>query len=325
MRPRWLVTWAVALFLWWHPMPSLAQSQSFDVWLEAFRTEALGSGIDPMVVDDALGGLQPLQEVIDLDRRQFRGGGTFQGYRERVLSSSRIANGQQLYREHRALLNEVSAQYGVQPRFIVALWGVESTYGAYKGQYPVIASLATLAWEGRRAAFFRSELLNALKIVDNGDIEVGLMLGSWAGAMGQSQFMPSSYLDRAVDFDGDGRRDIWTSLPDVFASIANYLSDFGWSDEYTWGRQVIPPASVEPQLMGLDARQRLDDWQRSGVRRLDGSDLPAVPIDASLIWTDERVGPAYLVYDNFRVLMRWNRSTFFGLTVGELSDRIRDG
>jgi len=242
-----------------------------------------------------------------------------------VLSESRIERGRELYREHRGLLDRVAADYGVQPRFIVALWGIESSYGSFGGDFPVIAALATLAHDGRRASFFRGELLKALRIVDRGDITVEQMTGSWAGAMGQSQFMPSSYDAYAVDYDGDGRRDIWTSLPDVFASIANYLAKAGWNDRYTWGRKVHVPAALNGDLVGLSTARPLPQWQELGVRRANGANLPAVTLEASLLSTDEGQGPAYLVYDNFRVLMAWNRSTYFALTVGELADLIERG
>jgi membrane-bound lytic murein transglycosylase B len=208
---------------------------------------------------------------------------------------------------------------------IVALWGVESTYGAYHGEFPVIAALATLAYDGRRAGFFRTELLQALKIVDHGDVTAERMTGSWAGAMGQNQFMPSSYHAYAVDYDHDGRRDIWTSLPDVFASIANYLAKAGWNDRYTWGRKVRLPSTIDGELAGLQQRKPLPEWQALGVRRDNGADLPVASLSASLLRTDEGQGPAYLVYDNFRVLMAWNRSTYFALTVGELADLIGRG
>jgi membrane-bound lytic murein transglycosylase B len=263
--------------------------------------------------------------VIELDRRQIEGRITYQEYRDRLLSAERIERGRQLLREHRELLERVAADYGVQPRFIVALWGIETSYGSWTGSTPVIGALATLAHDGRRADFFRSELMHALRIVDEGNVEVENMLGSWAGAMGQSQFMPSSYVRNAVDYDGDGRRDIWASLPDVFASIANYLAKAGWNDRRTWGREVGLPATIVDGVDGLEVRRSLPAWHELGVRRADGTPLPVVALDASLLRTDDGVGPAYLVYDNFRVLMAWNRSTYFGLTVGQLADLIDHG
>jgi membrane-bound lytic murein transglycosylase B len=273
----------------------------------------------------ALDGLEPIERVIELDRRQIEGRITYQEYRDRLLSKERIDRGRVLLEEHRPLLEQVAAEYGVQPRFIVALWGIETSYGTWTGSTPVIGALATLAYDGRRAAFFRSELLHALHILDEGHIKPEAMLGSWAGAMGQSQFMPSSFLRNAVDYDGDGRRDIWGTLPDVFASIANYLARAGWNDRRTWGREVGLPAELGDGIDGLEVRRPLPDWHALGVRRADGTPLPVVAVEASLLRTDDGRGPAYLVYDNFRVLMAWNRSTYFGLTVGQLADLIEHG
>jgi membrane-bound lytic murein transglycosylase B len=328
LRARWdgsrwgrLLTLALALL----GSPAGAATTDFDQWLATLREEARVEGISEATLDEALFGLEPVEEIIERDRNQVERRITFRTYKERVLSPERVARGRELYEEHRALLDRVAADYGVQPRFIVALWGIESTYGSYKGQHPVVASLATLAFDGRRASFFRGELLQALRIIDAGDIKAADMTGSWAGAMGQSQFMPSSYQAYAVDYDGDGRRDIWSSLPDVFASIANYLARAGWNPSYTWGRAVRLPGGIDGELVGLDATRSLPEWQALGVRRSDGRDLPAVPIEASLLRMDEGAGPTYLVYGNFKVLMRWNRSTYFGLSVGELSDLIAHG
>jgi membrane-bound lytic murein transglycosylase B len=305
--------------------PARAETQPFPVWLEGVRQEALAQGISPATLDAAFAGLEPIARVIELDRRQIEGRITYREYRERLLSEERIERGRELLKEHRELLEEIAAEYGVQPRFIVALWGIETSYGTWSGNTPVIGALATLAYDGRRAAFFRSELLQALRILDEGHIGVDDMYGSWAGAMGQSQFMPSSYVRNAVDYDGDGRRDIWGSLPDVFASIANYLARAGWNARYTWGREVGLPEALGAGLDGLEVRRSLPDWDDLGVRRADGAPLPVVALEASLLRTDEGQGPAYLVYDNFRVLMAWNRSTYFGLTVGQLADLIDHG
>ncbi|MEM7024814.1 MAG: lytic murein transglycosylase [Pseudomonadota bacterium] len=302
-----------------------AETAPFPVWLEGVKQEALDKGISADTVSQALDGLEPIPRVIELDRRQVEGRITYQEYRRRVLSEERVERGRALLVEHQELLDEIGAEYGVQPRFIVALWGIETSYGGWPGNTPVIGALATLAHEGRRAEFFRSELMHALSILDNGDIALDDMVGSWAGAMGQSQFMPSSYFRNAVDYDGDGRRDIWGTLPDVFASIANYLAKAGWNDQRTWGREVGLPAALGGGLDGLKVRRGLPDWHDLGVRRADGTALPQVALDASLLRMDEGEGPAYLVYDNFRVLMAWNRSTYFGLTVGQLSDLIRYG
>ena len=293
----------------------------FDAWLEDFRAEARSAGVSDRTLDRALEGLAPIPRVIELDRRQPEGRMTFVEYRQRVINDARIRKGRQLLQEHRALLSRIEAQYGVPAEIIVALWGIESNFGENTGGFPVIASLATLAHEGRRAAFFTGELIAALKILDAGDITLDAMNGSWAGAMGQSQFMPSTFLAYAVDGSGDGKRDIWRNRADVFASMANYLSRMGWDRRYIWGREVRVQNGVATS--GLDERRPLARWQAAGVRRADGGDLPAVAIDASLLRMDEGRGPSYLVYDNFRVLMRWNRSTYFATSVGLLANAIR--
>ena len=294
---------------------------AFPEWLQAFRAEARAAGVSDRTLDRALADLAPLPRVIELDRRQPEGRMTFVEYRQRVISDVRIRKGRQLLQEHQALLARIEAQYGVPAEIIVALWGIESNFGENTGGFPVIASLATLAHEGRRAAFFKGELMAALEILDAGDITLEAMNGSWAGAMGQSQFMPSTFLAYAVDGSGDGKRDIWRSRADVFASMANYLSRMGWDRRYIWGREVQLTNGVATG--GLDERQPLARWQAAGGRRADGNDLPAVAIDASLLQMDEGRGPSYLVYDNFRVLMRWNRSTYFATSVGLLANAIR--
>jgi membrane-bound lytic murein transglycosylase B len=301
-----------------------AQSEPFEVWLAQFRQQAAAEGISAAALDRALEGVEPIPEVIERDRRQPEGRLTFRDYNRRVLSPTRIARGRELMQQHHDVLDRIAADYGVQPRFIVALWGIESNYGSFTGEFPVIGALATLAYEGRRAAFFRKELLQALRIVDQGDVAPAQMTGSWAGAMGQSQFMPSSYLARAVDYDGDGRRDIWTTPPDVFASIANYLAKAGWSDRHTWGRPVQIADQLKADAAGLEVVKPLPEWHALGVRTSNGDALPVVALDASLLRMDDD-GPTYLVYNNFRVLMAWNRSTYFALTVGELADLIDHG
>ena len=299
-----------------------AQSGSFEDWLTQLRQDAAAEGISAATLDAALDGLEPIPEVIERDRRQPESRLTFRDYNRRVLSAKRIERGRELIREHRDLLERIAADYGVQPRFIVALWGIESSYGSFTGEFPVVGALATLAYEGRRAAFFRKELLQALRILDQGDVTPAGMQGSWAGAMGQSQFMPSSYLAHAVDYDGDGRRDIWSTHADIFASIANYLANAGWNDRFTWGRQVQLPDKLEEVAAGLEVVRPLPEWNALGIRRANGHELPMVALDASLLQMDNGQGPAYLVYNNFRVLMAWNRSTYFAVTVGELADLI---
>jgi membrane-bound lytic murein transglycosylase B len=303
-----------------------AQSSDFGTWLDGLRQEAGARGIAAATVEAALVGLEPIPRVIDLDRRQPEGTIKFSSYRQRVVSAQRVADGKVRLRENRDLLDRVATRFGVQSRFVVALWGIETSYGRATGDYPVIAALATLAWDGRRSAFFRAELIDALTILDQGHISPARLRGSWAGAMGQTQFMPSSFLKYAVDFDGDGRRDIWTTRADVFASAANYLAGVGWKGDQTWGRAVRLPARLDRSLIGLETGKSLDEWRALGISRSDGGALPQrAEIVASLVQPDGAGTAAFLVYDNFRAILRWNRSSYFALSVGELADKIGDG
>jgi membrane-bound lytic murein transglycosylase B len=308
--------------------PACAQTQDFTAWLSEFRAEARRAGISERTLSDALSGLSPIERVIELDRRQPETRLTFPEYLARVVTPARVQNGINRLNEHQAVLRQVSARFNVQARFIVALWGIESDFGRSTGNFSVIAALATLAHEGRRAQYFRGELLNALRIIDRGDIAAAAMRGSWAGAMGQCQFMPSSFLNFAVDFDGDGRADIWTSRNDVFASIANYLARSGWRADHGWGREVLVPPSLDRSLAAatraeLTQKQRpLADWARAGLRRPDGGALPVRDEVAALVQPDGVDGPAFMAYPNFRVIMAWNSAFRFAIAVGILADQI---
>lgn len=301
-----------------------AAGETFRTWLEGVRAEARGQGVSYSTLEAAFADLQPIGRVIELDRRQPEGTLTFDQYIERVVTPARIERGQARMAENALLLEEVSRRYGVPARFIVALWGIETGYGRNTGGFPVIGALATLAYDGRRSAFFRGELIDALRIIEQGHVTADAMQGSWAGAMGQNQFMPSSFHAFAVDQDGDGKRDIWSSLPDVFASTANYLARSGWSFNETWGREVRLPADFDRSLIGADERKPLSEWAALGLRRADGGELPTADLDAALIsGNKDGSGPYFLVYDNFRVLLKWNRSTYFALAVGRLADAIQ--
>jgi membrane-bound lytic murein transglycosylase B len=300
-----------------------APAEPFSIWLEGLRAEALGKGISPATFDAAFAGVAPIPRVIELDRSQPETTLTFQQYMERVVPNSRVEKGRARLRENAAELEAAHKAFGVQPRFIVALWGIETNFGQHTGGFSVIASLATLAHDGRRSAYFRGELLYALKILEEGHIAPEAMMGSWAGAMGQSQFMPSSFVRYAVDFDGDGKRDIWTTKADVFASAANYLAKSGWNGNQTWGRKVRLPKGFDTGLADLKIAKTLAEWQRLGVRRADGRDLPQVAgMTGSIVFPGGEGGPAFLVYDNFKTTLKWNRSTYFAMAVGHLADRI---
>ena len=303
-------------------MAQVEGAESFAEWREGVRSEALEQGISAAIFDAAFADVEPIPRVIELDRSQPEVTLTFDQYVERVVPESRVEKGRRLLAEHRDLLEPIGRTYGVPPRFIVALWGIETNFGQYLGGFPVIASLATLAYDGRRSAYFRQELLHALRILEDGHITPKAMMGSWAGAMGQSQFMPSSFVNYAVDHDGDGRRDIWGTQGDVFASAANYLAQAGWRAGETWGRQVTLPPGFDRSLAGLEVKKTLAEWQALGLRRANGSDLPQADISGSVVLPGGEGGPAYLVYNNYRTIMRWNRSFYFATSVGLLADGI---
>lgn len=298
------------------------QHPSFEAWLTALRKEALVNGISERTLDVALEGLAPIERVIELDRRQPELTWTLQEYLDKVVPPARVKRARQRLEANRALLERVRDRYEVQPRFIVAFWGIETDFGRLTGGFPVIGALATLAYDGRRGAYFRKELLNALKIIDAGHIAAAKMEGSWAGAMGQAQFMPSTFLAYATDWNGDNRIDLWNNRGDVFASAANYLSRSGWKGDETWGRPVQLPADFDRRLVGKDIRKSLSQWQALGVRRDGGRALPAADMEGSIIQPDGPGTQAYLVYDNFRTILKWNRSDSFGIAVGTLADRM---
>ena len=280
-------------------------------------------------LDAALAGVRPAPKVVKLDRNQPEFKLTFQGYKDRMVTPWRKQTAAKKLIEHADILEAVERKYGVQKRYIVTFWGMETNFGGYMGKFHIPQALVTLAYDGRRSAYFRKELLNALRIIEDGHIKAEDMIGSWAGAMGQSQFMPSSFLNYAVDWDGDGRRDIWGTEADVFASAANYLSKAGWRDDITWGRQVRLPAGftlngINPdQLEKKKTRVALPVWAEAGITNPDGTSLPTRPLKARLVLPDGAKGPAYLVYSNFESILRWNRSDYYALAIGHLSDTLR--
>lgn len=298
-----------------------AQQLSFDQWLQTFRAEALSKGIGRATLDTTLSGLRPNQRVIELDRRQPEFTQTFWRYLARRVTQDRIQRGRKLLKKHGAMMKQIEARYGVPHRFLVSFWGLESNFGDYTGKMPVVQSIATLAYNPRRRRFFTGELIAALRIIERGDMPPSVQ-GSWAGAMGQTQFMPSTYLRYAVDGDGDNKRDLWGSYPDIFSSSSNFLAKVGWRREQTWGREVRLPAGFKFEHSGLKNRRPLEEWQQLGIRRTDGRDLPKVDIDAALVLPAGYKGPAFLVYRNFRTIMIWNRSIYYAIAVGHLADRI---
>jgi membrane-bound lytic murein transglycosylase B len=316
-----LYSLVVGLMLLVTPHPGNC-AEDFPAWLEGLRQEARAKGISEATLHEALDNLEPIPRVIELDRKQPEFMQTFWRYLDSRVTENRIERGRMLLQVHKKLLDRIEKRYGVQPRFLVAFWGLETNFGDYMGSFSVIGSLATLAYEPRRSDFFRAELLAALSIIDDGNISAGNMLGSWAGAMGQTQFMPSTYVHYAVDADGDGRRDIWYSLPDVFASAANFLAESGWQRDKSWGREVKLPPDFDLELAGLEVEKSLTAWQILGVRKSNGEDLPMLNMQGSIILPAGRNGPAFLVYNNFHTILNWNRSDLYAIAVGYLADRI---
>lgn len=296
--------------------------QDFRDWLENLRQEARDQGISDETLDASLGGIEPLIRVIELDLSQPEFTQTFWTYLDKRVTEKRVQRGRELLDKHRDLLEEIYYEYGVPPRYIIAFWGIETNFGDHLGSFQVIDSLATLAYNQRRSEFFRAELLDALRIIEQGHIDPDGMRGSWAGAMGHMQFLPSTFTGHAVDYTGNGRKDIWGSLPDAFASAAKFLSDIGWQKGELWGREVLLPEDFDLSLASMDTKKTVNEWSGLGVRRAYGEPLPAADMEGSVILPQSHEGPAFLVYNNFRVIMRWNRSINYAIAVGHLADRI---
>jgi membrane-bound lytic murein transglycosylase B len=309
-------------------------AQPFDEWLRDLQSEARDRGFDDKLIKEALEGLAPLPRVIARDRSQAELRPGFNTYRSTRITKAMIRRGRELSREHRSLLSRVESDFEVQRRFVLAIWGIESRYGRLIGRTPVFRALATLAWEPRRAAYFRGELFDALAMVDRGHISPSEMTGSWAGAMGQAQFMPSNYLKYAVDFNRDGRTDIWKNTPDALASIANYLKGFGWRNDQTWGREVKVPAAARAAIKesvprrpegcyairNMTERLPLERWQKMGVTNVEGGPLPQAEVPAGLVDVGERT---FLVYPNYDAILGYNCAHYYALTVALLADELR--
>lgn len=312
------------------------EKPSFDKYVAKIKAEAISKGYNKAVVNQALGNLTYRKKVVKADKSQPEVRQTLDTYLPKRVNDWVVKKARNLYKDNQALLDQIGEEYGVQPRFIVALWGLESAFGKYTGDHSVFASLVTLAYEGRRESLYRPQVFAALEIIKRGENTVKGLKGSWAGAMGQTQFMPTSYLHYAVDYNGDGKKDIWHSKEDVFASIANYLKKEGWNNSMTWGRQVTLPeafdagVSVEKGSKSLTqwlkkwrkAEKSLAHWSEMGIVRTNGKALPVRDLKAALILPDDKKGRAYLAYNNFKTLMHWNRSYYFVTSVGYLADRI---
>jgi membrane-bound lytic murein transglycosylase B len=294
-------------------------TDSFPAYVATLRDKARKAGVSQGTIDRTLVNLHVVQRAIELDRNQPEVKLTWAQYRTRIVNDRRIAQGRTLYAQHRALLAQVSDRYGVPPGILMGIWALESNYGGDSGSFNVINCLATLAWEGRRRAFFESEMIDALKIIERGDVTPDKMVGSYTGAMGQTQFEPDSVLKYAVDWDGDGKRDLWHSMGDIFASTANYLAREGWARDIPWGRQVQLPASFDPGLAGHDKRRAISEW-----RKLD---LPMPPLpESTKVAVVLPGGPgeeAFLAYyPSYKAIRAYNPPDKYCLSIGLLGDAI---
>jgi membrane-bound lytic murein transglycosylase B len=300
------------------------QSQQFARWVTGFRASARTAGIGEATLQSAFDTVRLIPRVIASDRAQPEFTRAVWDYLDSALSAQRVTRGQDKLAQLRPVVDTMAARYGVPAEVLVAIWGMESNYGSFVGDIPTIDALATLGFEGRREAWARGELLAALTILQNGDIGRAQMIGSWAGAMGQTQFLPSNFLAYAVDADGDGRRDIWGSVPDVMASTANFLARSGWQAGQPWGLEVRLPPGFDYARADLEVRQPTTQWAADGVQSMDGAPLPALE-GASILLPASARGPAFLVGANFRTILRYNNSTSYALAVGLLAQQLSGG
>nr|WP_295785043.1 lytic murein transglycosylase [Rhodoferax sp.] len=301
-----------------------AHNQKFIRWVNEFSATASAAGINGATLHSAFDTVRFLPRVIELDRTQPEFTRNVWDYLDSAVSALRISRGQEKLLQLRPQLDAIAARYGVPPEVLVAIWGVESNYGTHVGDIPAIDALATLGFEGRREEWASGQLLAALKILQSGDISREQMVGSWAGAMGQTQFIPSVFLAYAVDADGDGKRDIWGSVPDVMASTANFISQSGWRTGQPWGIEVRLPQGFDYVRADAAIRQSAEAWASEGVLAVDGKPLPVLP-DSFLLLPAGARGPAFLVGPNFRTILRYNNATSYALAVHLLAQRIANG
>jgi membrane-bound lytic murein transglycosylase B len=315
------------------PVVPVVAPPPFDEWLAALRAEAEGRGIPSELLDRTLSGIQPVEQILERDRTQAEFTLDLEQYLKRRLTRDTVRTAQRMFTSHRALLGRIEQQYGVPAQVLVSVWGLESNFGRFAGVRPTIPTLVTLAYDPRRGAMFRNELFSALEILNRGDIELENLKGSWAGALGQPQFMPSSYLQYAQDFDGDGRKDIWTSLADVFASVANFLQQHGWKKGARWGREVRIPTALQDAALAIPRREAgcraarlmtdqrtINEWSRFGLRTITGAPLPKSELNASLVLAGTR---SFLLYDNYDALLGYNCAHSYTLSVALLSDLLK--
>lgn len=306
------------------PAPSTHSPTDFNTCLAELQERAGRENLSPRAVA-TVATMQQQQRVLELDGAQPEFVQTFGQYLNARLSEDRIRRGRELYARHRTFLDELTQRYGVPGQYLVAFWGLETNYGGYLGNMPTLDSLATLACNPRRGDYFSTEFLTALRVMDRESLSPEQMRGSWAGAMGHTQFMPSNYMRYAVDGDGDGRIDLWGSEKDALASAAHFLNQLGWQEGVRWGREVSLPSGFDYGSTGRSHTRPVSEWAAQGILTADGKTLPAADIKASILVPAGHRGPAFLIYDNFAVIMKWNRSESYALSVGLLADRIAGG
>jgi len=300
--------------------PRAVPNAGFDAWVAGYRGRAAARGIPGSVIDEAMGFAGYLPDVIEKDRNQTEFTRSLEDYLAIAAKPERVSLGQQKLQQYGGVLNQIEARYGVESHVVAAVWGLESFFGTRRGVVPVVSALATLAYDGRRGTFFEDQLTAALRIIANGDVSARRMTGSWAGAMGHTQFIPTSYLAFAVDFTGDGRRDIWGEDPsDALASTAAYLAKNGWQHGLPWGGEVRLPAGFDPGLLGRGKGRSAAEWQALGVTSASGG---AVSAGGSIIAPKGVGGPAFLLTQNFNVILRYNNAESYAIGVGHLSDRL---
>ena len=319
----YLIVFATAFMTSFMTTSAAAESPAtFDACVSDLKSQAIAESLSTQAIDSVFASIEELPRVVAADRSQAEFIQSFGAYYERRVTPTRVERGRALLSEHRELLNRVQEQTGLPPQYIVSFWGLETNFGSYFGKLEIPSALATLACEGRRADFFTQQLFALVQLVGEGHMTVDQLRGSWAGAMGHMQFMPTTYLDYAVDADGDGRKDVYGSLSDALTSGGNYLRSSGWESGFRWGREITLPEDFPYQESGFHNWQPIKNWASLGVKDVFGNPLPDLETSSAILLPSGHTGPAFIVYPNFRVIMKWNRSTHYALSVGRLADRI---
>ena len=301
---------------------SVYANTDFEQCKTELSQQAVAQGVSSDTASTVFANIQYQPRVIKLDRSQPEFVQTFPGYYSKRVTEWRIGKGREMYAKHRDLLRKLSQKYGVPAHYLVAFWGLETNFGSYKGNMNVLNSLATLACDERRSTYFTKELITAVKLLERESLEQDKMVGSWAGAMGHTQFMPSAYMNYAIDGDGDGQVNLWDSEEDALASAANFLSQLGWQPGFRWGREINLPENFDYRETGYKNRRSITDWNQMGITKADGASLGTSDETGYVVVPAGHTGPAFIAYHNFRIIMRWNNSEFYAIAVGKLADQI---